>query len=85
LNDNVEALTQHPQAEVAGGAHARNYVKRIKLILAILRGTGESKEADQVQTFASELVESPEVREAVWRGLVSAEPFRGVIPEFGRN
>ncbi len=85
LNENVEALTQHPQAEMARGAHARNYVKHIKLVVAILRGTGESKEADRVQAFAAELVESPEVREAVWRGLVSVEPFRGAIPEFGRN
>jgi hypothetical protein len=80
LNDEVEELNERPRASDVRSAYVRNYVKRIKLILAILRGAGELEGADRIQAAASAQIDSPEVRAAIWAGLVSADPPRGRIP-----
>jgi hypothetical protein len=86
LNDDVEELNDFPQSSApCMEAYVHNYVKDIKILLAILRGASESAEADEIQASAVTLVDSPDVREAVRIGLISADPPRGRIPEFGRN
>ena len=87
LNVKVKDLDYRPATQRAPclEAYISNYVKDVKRLLEVLRGSGDPEQADRMQKLASELVESPDVRQAVWASLVSADPPRGSIPEFGRN
>lgn len=69
----------------ASGAYTRNYIKRIRLLLDILRNTGDAEEADRLQILASDLVASPDIREAVRVGLIAADPLWTVAASFGLN
>jgi hypothetical protein len=86
LNRDVAELKDVPPSPAPRlTAYISNYVKEVKLFVAILRGVGEEETADQLQRLASELIETEEVRAAILSGLMCAEPIRGRVPKFGQN
>jgi hypothetical protein len=70
LNRDVEALAkQTPSSAPTLDAYVQIYAERVALLSAILRGVGEIDEASSIESSALQLVQYPEVREAVREAL----------------
>jgi hypothetical protein len=67
LNDDIERARQHPRKRriVEQRADIENYCKDVRLLTAILRGTGERKSANECRRTAINLITSRSVRRAV--------------------
>jgi hypothetical protein len=75
LNEDVDHLaTKPPSPAPMLDAYVYIYAERVSVLIAILRGTGESEEAERIERSALELIRSRSVREAVRIALEVAQP-----------
>jgi tetratricopeptide (TPR) repeat protein len=72
LNEDADELTSdQPLHAPTLDAYVYIYAERVLLLAAVLRGVGESDEAERIEAKALELVRSPPVREAI-RAVLAA-------------
>jgi hypothetical protein len=73
LNRDVEAIKrQRPSKAPRLKAYVQIYVQQVQLLLAILRGTNETEEANVLRAQALELIKAASVRKAVHKVMQSA-------------
>jgi hypothetical protein len=73
LNQDIDELERQPPSKAPRvEAYVQIHVRRVQLLLTILRGTNETREADGLRAQALELIKSPSIRDAVRQRLQSA-------------